>query len=160
VHSYEYDWVRQTRGTLLEFCESLDQNDFTCQNNFGWQSVQHTLVHIADCYYAWIGSFVLLKTRKPITPKDEVVKFNLNEIKTRFEHVDNFVHELLNHHPIEEPIQRKIPWRESPEILTITPGKLLMHTITHEFHHKGQIVAMMRQMGYQPPNTDILGTDD
>ncbi|KQL53961.1 hypothetical protein AN964_10930 [Heyndrickxia shackletonii] len=32
--------------------------------------------------------------------------------------------------------------------------------ITHEFHHKGQIVAMLRQMGYEPPNTDILGTED
>jgi uncharacterized damage-inducible protein DinB len=117
-------------------------------------------VHIADCYYAWIGSFVLLKTRKPITPKDELVKFNLDEIKTRFEQVDKFVHELLNHHSLEEPIQRKIPWRESPEILMITPGKLLMHTITHEYHHKGQIAAMLRQMGYQPPNTDILGTED
>lgn len=32
--------------------------------------------------------------------------------------------------------------------------------MTHEFHHKGQIVAMIREMGYIPPNTDILGTED
>ncbi|MEH6996494.1 DinB family protein, partial [Neobacillus drentensis] len=47
-----------------------------------------------------------------------------------------------------------------PELLSITPRKLLLHTITHECHHKGQIVAMLRQMGYEPPNTDVLGTED
>ncbi|MEH7885204.1 DinB family protein [Bacillus sp. JJ1609] len=26
-----------------------------------------------------------------------------------------------------------------------------MHTITHEYRHKGQIAAMLRQMGYEPP---------
>ncbi|MBT2744176.1 hypothetical protein J7E77_27030 [Bacillus sp. ISL-77] len=35
-----------------------------------------------------------------------------------------------------------------------------MHTFTHEFHHKGQIVAMIRKMGYVPPYTDVLGTED
>ncbi|PFP27641.1 hypothetical protein COJ96_15565 [Bacillus sp. AFS073361] len=57
-------------------------------------------------------------------------------------------------------IEREIPWREASERLSITPCKLLTHTITHEFHHKGQIVAMLRQMGYEPPNTDVLGTED
>ncbi|MEH7133379.1 DinB family protein, partial [Priestia megaterium] len=27
-------------------------------------------------------------------------------------------------------------------------------------HHKGQIVSKLRMMGYEPPNTDILGTKD
>lgn len=120
------------------------------------------MVHIADCYFAWLGSFVLLKTKKPLTLKEDLLKFNLDEIKVRFEQVDSFVNEVfkLNENQLNEPIQRKIPWREAPEALAITPGKLLMHTITHEFHHKGQIVAMIRQMGYVPPNTDVLGTED
>lgn len=42
----------------------------------------------------------------------------------------------------------------------MTPRKLFMHTVTHEYHHKGQIMAMDRQLGYEPPNTDVLGTRD
>jgi len=158
----EYDWVRQTRGILLDFCRELKPNDFTRQNGFALQSVRDTLVHIADCYYAWLGSFVLLKTNKPLTPKEELGQFNLEKIKLRFEQVDSIVAEVfeLNRNQINEQIEINIPWRASPEMISITPGKLLMHTITHEFHHKGQIVAMLRQMGYEPPNTDVLGTDD
>lgn len=162
MHQNQYKWVQHTRGTLLDFCRNLEPNDFTRPNGYGWQSVRDSLVHIADCYIAWLGSFVLLKTKKPLTPKEERLRFNMDEIKVRFELVDSLVNEVfeLLGNKLDVPIERKIPWRETTEILTITPGKLLMHTITHEFHHKGQIVAMLRQMGYEPPNTDVLGTED
>jgi len=91
-----------------------------------------------------------------------LAEMGLAEIKARFDQVDLYVKEVFevfsNH--MDEPIQRKIPWRVAEEIISITPSKLLMHTITHEFHHKGQIVAMARQMGYESPNTDVLGTRD
>jgi len=162
VYQNEYEWVRQTRVVLIEFCSELDPNDFTQENGFGWQSVRDTLVHIADCYNAWLGSFVLLKTKKPITPKENLLELGLVEIKERFETVDSYVNEVFEvyKHQMDEPIQRQIPWREGAELISMTPNKLLMHTITHEFHHKGQIMAMARQMGYEPPNTDVLGTRD
>ncbi|WP_244856782.1 DinB family protein [Priestia megaterium] len=162
MHQYEYTWVRKTRGTLLDFCKELEPNGLNQQNRFAWQSVRNTLVHIADCYYAWLGSFALLKTEKPLTPRKELHNFNFNKIKGRFEQVDSIVNDVykLYGNKLNERIERKIPWREEPEIISITPNKLLMHTITHEFHHKGQIVSKLRMMGYEPPNTDILGTKD
>jgi uncharacterized damage-inducible protein DinB len=116
----------------------------------------------SSCYIAWLGSFVLLKTKKPLTSKEDLLQIGLDEIKVRFEHVDSIVNEVFESftHRMDEPIQREIPWREGGETVLITPRKLLMHAITHEFHHKGQIVAMARQMGYEPPNTDVLGTRD
>ncbi|MDM5155270.1 DinB family protein [Bacillus sp. DX1.1] len=164
MHQNEYEWVRQTRGVLLDFCSELEPNDFTRQmDGFGWHSMRDTLVHIADCYNAWLGSFVLLKTKKPLTSKEDLLQLGLDEIKIRFEHVDSLVNEVFEvfevfAHHMGEPIQREIPWRKESEMLSITPSKLLMHAITHEFHHKGQIVAIVRQMGYEPPNTDVLGT--
>jgi len=91
---------------------------------------------------------------------------NLNEYKwvkqNRNDLADDYVEEALNVYAqrMHEPIERPIPWRENVEIISMTPAKLLMHTITHEYHHKGQIVAMARQMGYVPPNTDVLGADE
>jgi uncharacterized damage-inducible protein DinB len=39
---------------------------------------------------------------------------------------------------------------------TATPLQLFTHVITHEFHHKGQILSRCRQLGYVPVDTDIL----
>ncbi|MBB6674699.1 hypothetical protein H7C19_28865 [Cohnella nanjingensis] len=60
---------------------------------------------------------------------------------------------------MNEPIRRKIPWRNEDEVVVRTPVQLLLHTVTHEYHHKGQVVTMARQMGYIPPNTDVLGIE-
>lgn len=163
VNQKEYEWIKQTRGILLDFCTHLDPNDFTRQmDGFGFQSIRQTLVHVADCYIAWLGSFVLLKTKSPITSKEKLQQMGLEEIKERFEQADLYVNEVYKEleHDLDKPIQRKIPWREQGDMISLTLGKLLIHTITHEFHHKGQIAAMIRQLGYEPPNTDVLGTDD
>jgi uncharacterized damage-inducible protein DinB len=36
-----------------------------------------------------------------------------------------------------------------------SPAFILLHVITHAFHHKGQVVAMLRILGYAAPDTDL-----
>jgi uncharacterized damage-inducible protein DinB len=36
-----------------------------------------------------------------------------------------------------------------------TPALILHHVFTHAFHHKGQIVAMCRELGHPAPDTDL-----
>jgi uncharacterized damage-inducible protein DinB len=36
-----------------------------------------------------------------------------------------------------------------------SPAFIVLHVITHAFHHKGQIVAMLRVIGYPAPDTDL-----
>lgn len=163
MNKKEYEWVKQTRKELLALCHEIKSEDLTRQiEGFGKQSIQETLVHIAECYIAWLGSFILLQTKKPITPKEKLIQFSLEEIKQRFSQADLFVNEVFESYAeqMDVPINKSIPWRESSGVISMTPRKLLVHTITHEFHHKGQIVAMARQLGYVPPNTDVLGTED
>jgi uncharacterized damage-inducible protein DinB len=155
-----YDWVRQTRGVLFDFCNELDPKDFTCElSGFGWGSVRKTFVHIADCYNAWLGAFVLGKSDSPFTPEEELARLDIPGIRRKFEAVDALVDDLYEQwgNGMLQPLHRTIPWREK-ETLTASPLQLLMHTITHEFHHKGQIVSMTRHMGYLPPDTDLLIT--
>ncbi|SDX51367.1 Uncharacterized damage-inducible protein DinB (forms a four-helix bundle) [Marininema mesophilum] len=160
MNSHDYHWVKQIRGNLLNFCSELEPQDFTRQlDNFASQSIQEILLHIADCYHGWLGSFVLLKTQEPFIPKENRHSFGIEEIKQHFEHGDTFVDEVLKG-PLDEPLKRPIPWRAGSELITRTPGQLLMHAVTHEFHHKGQIATIARQMGYGPPNTDVLGIED
>ena len=36
-----------------------------------------------------------------------------------------------------------------------SPAFILLHVITQWFHHKGQVVAMLRALGHPAPNTDL-----
>ncbi|MGO0062665.1 DinB family protein [Brevibacillus fluminis] len=162
MHPHEYEWVKQTRRTLLDFCSEIKPEDFTRRiDGFGDLCMRDMLMHMADCYHAWLGSYLLLRTKKPITAKDALAQIGPEEIRERFAQADAYVKDVLTEFAgqMEVPLTRDIPWRVA-QTLTLTPGKLLMHTVTHEYHHKGQIMSMARFMGYTPPNTDVLGTDD
>jgi uncharacterized damage-inducible protein DinB len=40
--------------------------------------------------------------------------------------------------------------------IKLTALELITHVITHEFHHKGQVMTMARLSGFTPPDADIL----
>ncbi len=42
------------------------------------------------------------------------------------------------------------------KIIIANPLKLFTHVITHEFHHKGQILSLSRHLGYVRVDTDII----
>lgn len=42
------------------------------------------------------------------------------------------------------------------EVIRLVPAMAVVHMLTHEYHHKGQIVMLARRLGYQPPDTDLL----
>lgn len=164
MNQNHYEWVKQTRNILLDFCEEIEPNDFTRHmSGFGFSSIRNLFVHVADCYIAWIGSFVLLQTKKPLTPKEFLQQMDVQAVRERFILSDKYVNDFfrtLSSENRETIIEREAPWRNNGEAITTTPDKLLLHTITHEFHHKGQIVTMARQMGYDEiPNTDISSID-
>jgi len=60
--------------------------------------------------------------------------------------------ETLSEEQLNTPLaQRPEGW--SGELRS--PAFILLHTITHTFHHKGQVVAMLRALGHPAPDTDL-----
>jgi uncharacterized damage-inducible protein DinB len=83
---------------------------------------------------------------------------NLNDIKLLFEQVDFIVQEFLEKYSDDYQVSltKTIPRKGIKLILT--PLQLFTHVITHEFHHKGQILTMSRLLGYIPADTDVIRT--
>lgn len=159
MEKIEYEWVKRTRQILLDQCKELSENEFTKELGFGFQSIKDSFVHIAGCYHAWLGSFLLAKTTSPLLTKDAISAMNLEDIENYFLQADEYVDAVFNlfNGRFDEPIVKELAWKNDSEVVKKTPHQLFIHSITHEFHHKGQIVAMLRLLGYIPKNTDILG---
>ncbi|MGE7219424.1 DinB family protein [Priestia koreensis] len=157
----EYEWVKQTRAILLDQCGELTEDEFTKELNVGFQSIRNTLCHTAGCYHAWLGSYVLEATKTPLYSKEEINQMKLEDVRSYFQQADMYMEKVLEQSDefLNAEMEKKIPWRTESEVIKITPRQLLAHAITHEFHHKGQMVSMIRMLGYIPQNTDVLGLD-
>ena len=64
--------------------------------------------------------------------------------------MDQFLHIWKNQ---PEGIFSMVIHKESRQVEGL---KLFTHTITHEFHHKGQILTLSRMLGYIPVDADVM----
>ncbi|WP_246202567.1 DinB family protein [Virgibacillus doumboii] len=154
----QYELVKNTRGLLFQFCEKMSPDDYTKElEGFGWGSVRNLHTHVAECYQNWLGKFGL---KENIQIADPTMVRDVSEIRQIFKKVDELVYRFLNAYGdnYEHLISGPVSWQEDDEELSVL--WLFTHTLTHEFHHKGQIVTMGRQLGYIPDDTDLITPTD
>ncbi|MGK9185690.1 DinB family protein [Priestia filamentosa] len=64
---------------LLNKCKELNENDLKKDLGFGFQNIKESLVHVAGCYHAWLGSFVLSETTSPLLTKETINNMQIVE---------------------------------------------------------------------------------
>ena len=147
----QYELIRESRMVLFAYCQKISPADFTRSNNvFGrGGSIRNLLVHIANTYELWIGKIAL---RKDIVFSQYEANTNVNEVAKVFDCIDDVMYEFFDAVNNESEIEYEINGQTGKS----KPFKLFTHVITHEFHHKGQILSLSRSLGYIPVDTDIL----
>lgn len=154
----QYDFIRVTREVLFTFLETIPlQQLHASVPDFGSGSIIRTHIHVADCYRYWLGSFAFKQRRADFSfaTAQDIETSDVQAVRARFELADEAVQRFLDefNDRWSESIANEVKWQAEP--WSTTPLWLLTHTETHEFHHKGQIVAMARHLGHNPPNTDL-----
>lgn len=152
ILSTQYEFVKSSRNVLLNYCAQLSENQLIASvPAFNNSSVRYLLVHIANTYQSWLGNFAMKKDYQ--FPNTDDIK-SLEEIRRLFEDANKTVDEFLNRFEPGENISGTASFRKIP--MTATALHLFTHVITHEFHHKGQILSMTRHFGFVPVDTDAL----
>lgn len=120
-------------------------------SGFGHPSVWKQLVHILTCEEGWVHDL----QNKPFAgwdAEDCPTMAQLGASKERIReatrsYVEHLTEEQLNTTLAEHPAG----WGGELR----SPAFILLHVITHAFHHKGRVVAMLRILGYPAPDTDL-----
>lgn len=149
----QYKMIRGSRNVLLDYCDSITPEHFITENGgFGrGGSMRNLLVHNGTTYQYWIGGHAL--GREMIYPiYDSIV--TVKDIRNFYKNIDALVTEFIEH--FKDDYNNPISTERDGKIITATPLEVFTHVITHEFHHKGQILSISRQLGYLPVDTDIM----
>lgn len=132
MEKLEYEWVKQTRQILLDQCKELNENDFTKELGFGFQSIRDSLVHVAGCYHAWLGSFALSETTSPLLTKEAINEMRIGDIQCYFQQADKYVDTVFEqfNDNFDDIIEKELSWKIRSGAIRKTAHQLLTHSIT------------------------------
>jgi uncharacterized damage-inducible protein DinB len=120
-------------------------------SGFGHPSIWKQVVHILTCEEGWVHD-LQNQTFAPWSDKDCPTLTALEGAKRRIlEATRYYVGGLTEDQLNTTLVQRPVDWGGELR----SPAFILLHVITHAFHHKGQVVAMLRILGYPAPDTDL-----
>jgi uncharacterized damage-inducible protein DinB len=154
--SAQYNEIKGARGALFSYCRSMDNADlFKGVADFNDKTIISLLVHNANTYVHWLAQ--LDKSADIEFVKTADIK-DMDAIEKTYQLVDTIVNDFLIRYSTDYtlPFTQNLPRKEY--VVTVTPLQLFTHVITHEFHHKGQILTMSRLLGYTPVDTDVIRT--
>jgi uncharacterized damage-inducible protein DinB len=152
-----YDWVRRTREVLFEYTDSLPNEVYTLEHpDFAYGSIRNIHAHVAGCYQFWVGAMGL---QQNISYVDEPASSlpDAASMRAAFAKVDLILEEAFERFQnLDDPLEVVRPGRDT---LMVSQRWLITHPITHEFHHKGQLLALGRVLGHPLPSssdTDLV----
>jgi uncharacterized damage-inducible protein DinB len=148
----QYALVQKSRRLVFNFMETVVGDGLkTPMRAYQNQDIRHLLVHNADCYLYWLAYTALEQTVEWLHDQDYN---NMADIRRLYIKTDDLMAAFLKEfeNSIDIPIDNS---RSKEDKLNASPLMIFTHVMTHEFHHKGQIVSMCRHLGYPPPETDV-----
>lgn len=156
IESYlktQYRLTQESRAIIFDYCQDISAEDFVNENNwFGLGgSIRNLLVHVANAYEFWILNNAL---DKKISNTAYSSINSVGQMENLYQNIDDGVFEFLERY--------KSVAFEAMDLNTnkvnhdVSPLELFTHVMTHEFHHKGQILSLCRYLGYTPIDSDII----
>ncbi len=174
-----YDWVRRTRERLFEYTQSLPLHVYLQdQPELPASSLRDIHAHVANMYEWWIGRYALglepyqaqLATLAPASVTTHAARTeaiialeradtrqlgDVAAMRAKFLTVDAIMaRAFATFDQLDEPLE---VIRASGRRVVVTQRWALVSNMTHEFHHKGQMLAFGRALGYPVP--EDLETD-
>lgn len=145
--------VRGSRDVVLDFAhQHLTSKLQVPVPAFDHKTIAYLLVHNANVYIHWLANFAMQLN----VDYFEAGEFrNIESIKALYNNVNQLTDTYLNAYSGQLDVIVN-GTTASGRSAQSTPLELFTHVITHEFHHKGQILSMFRLLGAVPPDADVI----
>ena len=139
------------REPLLDTLRKLDNDDFTRNLGMGKGSLRNTLIHLMNTDIFWINLIC-----EEDTPTLEAEEFQtVDDIARSWKRIEIEMREIIANQT-DASLQHVKTVRIGDDTISFTIARAFLHMATHEGHHRGFIIGLLRQMGYDTPNVNML----
>ncbi|MHA2374146.1 MAG: DinB family protein [Candidatus Thorarchaeota archaeon] len=139
------------RQQLLDSLRASSDDEFVKELRVGWGSLRDIMIHLVNTERYWIW---LLKSKEMdwFLPADYT---NVDSVSEVWQITEKDAMDFINAQT-ESSLQhmRSVVWGD--RTVSFTVAKALVHIVTYETHHRGLVIGLIRQLGYEPPDVDML----
>lgn len=146
---YHYD----RRERVFQFLTGLLPDEFTRDMSAGWSSIRETLLHNLEVEVFWVGH-VAQKQERPDWDFDRYP--DLGSVRELAGSVRRQTEAFFGPLTDADLAQTLSVTYSSGTTLHFTLTKLFVHVITHDTHHRGQVLTLARQLGHEPQEIDLM----
>jgi uncharacterized damage-inducible protein DinB len=147
------DYTLWATSKLLDAAGRLTAEEQTRDLQVSYRSVLGTLQHI---YYAdriWLAR---LEGRTPAAFMDPEPGPGVDALKEHWPVVIKGLRDFVEFAPAGRMDEELAFQRLNGDSQHLTHWKVFLHVVNHATLHRGQVMAMLRQLGHVPPGTDYL----
>ena len=138
---------------LVRALEEVDDEDLYREAGASFTSIQGTMAHILGAEQVWLSRFV----GDPLDYVPGLEQYpDFATLQAGFDdfwpQAEYFLASLTN-----EMLLGDLHYTNTRgEERTLKLWQALTHLSHHSAYHRGQVITLLRQMGYEPPSTDLL----
>ncbi|MCP6680611.1 DinB family protein [Bacillus nakamurai] len=151
---YEYNtWANQQIFSRLK---ELPKDVYRQEVESVFPSIAGVLAHVYLSDVGWIDVFLGKRLEDTLRSaeerKEEIMSKDIEEMEAMFlELSDRYKSFLQPDENINQPLVIEHP---SGDVMKTSVSDMLLHVVNHGTYHRGNITAMLRQMGYASVPTD------
>ncbi len=139
------------RESLFQALEQLDSEVFLKPAGAGEGSVRDILVHIMNTEKFWMA---FLKETEYQMNRQENFQ-DVYSIRDAWSRVAADTEEFIKNLP-EDQLYHVRSINSGDQTISFTVAKALLHISTHETHHRGFLAGLIRQLGLEPLDVNML----
>ena len=146
-HNY---WARDRQ---LQTCASLTGEQYLRPLGNSFPSLRDTLTHLLAVEWLWLERWRGRSPRTLIGPEEFPA---LDALSRRWQSVEREMREYVAG-LTEEVLERPLTFVNTRgKTWTYPLGLMVQHLLHHQSYHRGQVTALFRQLGVEPPKVDFL----
>jgi len=140
---------REVRYRYFETLSKLSWDELIKNREASYHSIRNIFIHTLNAIDYWLD--VLLRENKRQTKRQFEEYKSIDYIRRYMGHVETRMESYINSvtsKGLKARYQRK---DDRGEDIEVTAEDILIHVFEEEVHHRGELIALLWQMGVEPP---------
>jgi uncharacterized damage-inducible protein DinB len=142
------EYSEKVRHRYFEALAKLPWDEFVKNREASFHSLRNIFIHTLGAIDYWLD-FLQKENLHSHKKFDDYNTFE--DVRAYMEHVEARMRDYFNSLPIGGLEKKYTVTNDADETVEITAEDVLIHVFEEEVHHRGELIALLWQMGIEPP---------